>query len=134
MGQASPHPLLVPRSGTDYHPQHHSGCVSHPSGNSFFGVSYLPTAHTQSSFFRGCVATARRHSLLSLSHSFPPTKRFCLPVWCIEEYVFLSKKIKQALLSYKTATFVTSFNCQCCLISFDTHIHFVRYTHSHRSI
>ena len=28
-----PHPNLVPRSGTDYHPQHHTGCVSPPSGN-----------------------------------------------------------------------------------------------------
>mgnify|MGYP004632373571 CR=1 FL=1 len=49
-------------------------------------------------------------------------------------HVFLSKKIKQALFSYKTATIVTWFNCQCCLISFDAHIHIVRYTHSHRSI
>ena len=29
----SPHPLLVPQSGTDHHPQHHRGCVSPPSGN-----------------------------------------------------------------------------------------------------
>ena len=28
-----PHPLMVPRSGTDYHPQYHTGCVSPPSGN-----------------------------------------------------------------------------------------------------
>ena len=28
-----PHPNLVPRSGTDYHPQHHKECVSPPSGN-----------------------------------------------------------------------------------------------------
>ena len=33
VGQASPHPLLVPQSGTDHHPQHHTGCVSPPSGN-----------------------------------------------------------------------------------------------------
>ena len=44
VGQGSPHPLLVPQSGTDYHPQHHRGCVSPPSGNSFLGVSDLPTA------------------------------------------------------------------------------------------
>ena len=37
VGQGSPHPLLVPQSGTDYHPQHHRGCVSPPSGNSFGG-------------------------------------------------------------------------------------------------
>ena len=40
VGQASPHPLLVPQSGTDYNPQHHSGCVSPPSGNDRGGVSY----------------------------------------------------------------------------------------------
>ena len=37
VGQASPHPLLVPQSGTNYHPQHHRGCVSPPSGNSLGG-------------------------------------------------------------------------------------------------
>ena len=42
VGQESPHPLLVPQSGTDYHPQHHRGCVSPPSGNSL-GAD-LPTA------------------------------------------------------------------------------------------
>ena len=31
----SPHPLLVPQSGTDYHPQHHRGCVSPPPGRVF---------------------------------------------------------------------------------------------------
>ena len=42
---------------------------------------------------------------------------------------------------YKTATFVTSFICYVVslrsihtLISFDTHIHFVRYEHVHRSM
>ena len=39
VGQASLHPLLVPQSGTDYHPQHHSGCVSPPSGN-YMGWKY----------------------------------------------------------------------------------------------
>ena len=34
-----PHPLLVPRSGTDHHPQHHLGCVSPPSGN-YMGWKY----------------------------------------------------------------------------------------------
>ena len=34
-----PHPNLVPRSGTDYHPQHHTGCVSPPSGN-YMGWKY----------------------------------------------------------------------------------------------
>ena len=63
---------------------------------------------------RGCVATARRHSLL---------------------------KVNQSLFSYKTATFVTSFICYVVslrsihtLISFDTHIHIVRYTHSYRTM
>lgn len=53
----------------------------------------------------------------------------------------MSEKAKQALFSYKTATFVTSFNwycdviqLQCCLTSFDVSIHIVRYTHSLRSI
>ena len=40
VGPGSPHPLLVPQSGTDYHPQHHRGCVSPPSGNSFGGQIY----------------------------------------------------------------------------------------------
>ena len=42
---------------------------------------------------------------------------------------------------YKTATFVTSFICYVVslrsihtLISFDTHIHIVRYTHSYRTM
>ena len=35
VGQTSPHPLLVPQSGTDYQPQHHRGCVSPPSGRVF---------------------------------------------------------------------------------------------------
>ena len=39
VGQASLHPLLVPQSGTDYHPQHHTGCVSPPSGN-YMGWKY----------------------------------------------------------------------------------------------
>ena len=33
------HTNLVPRSGTDYHPQHHTGCVSPPSGN-YMGWNY----------------------------------------------------------------------------------------------
>ena len=32
-GISPSHPLLVPQSGTDYHHQHHTGCVSPPSGN-----------------------------------------------------------------------------------------------------
>ena len=32
-----PHPLLVPQSGTDYHPQHHTGCVSPPFGELYLG-------------------------------------------------------------------------------------------------
>jgi len=44
VGQESPHPLLVPQSGTDYHPQHHTGCVSPPSGNYMGGGSHVPTA------------------------------------------------------------------------------------------
>ena len=39
VGISSAHPLLVPRSGTDYNPQHHSGCVSPPSGN-YMGWKY----------------------------------------------------------------------------------------------
>ena len=86
VGQTSPHPLLVPQSGTDYHPQHHRGCVSPPSGNSFGGQIYpqLRCFAACSGFhdigpaprnpqlilnlfaFVGCVATARRHSLLCL--------------------------------------------------------------------
>ena len=42
VGQTSPHPLLVPQSGTKYHPQHHRGCVSPPSGNSFGGYHFYP--------------------------------------------------------------------------------------------
>ena len=89
VGQGSPHPLLVPQSGTDYHPQHHRGCVSPPSGNSFFGgvrfthscaasqlavgFHYIcptprnPQLKLNLLVVRGCVATARRHSLLGLS-------------------------------------------------------------------
>ena len=44
-----------------------------------------PAVHTQSACVLGCVATAGRHSLLSLSHSFPLTKRTCL-------LVFMSKR------------------------------------------
>ena len=33
VGISSAHPLLVPRRGTDYRPQHHTGYVSPPSGN-----------------------------------------------------------------------------------------------------
>ena len=104
----TPHPLLVPQSGTDYHPQHHSGCVSPPSGNDRGGgiilypqlrcfaacsgfhdigpasrnpqlilnllpfvAAWLPYHNAQSTItsfacVRGCVATARRHSLLRL--------------------------------------------------------------------
>ena len=29
------HPNLVPQSGTDYHPKHHMGCISPPSGRVF---------------------------------------------------------------------------------------------------
>ena len=88
VGQGSPHPLLVPQSGTDYHPQHHRGCVSPPSGNSFgggrfthscaasqlaVGFHYIgpaprnPQLKLNLLVVRGCVATARRHSLLCLS-------------------------------------------------------------------
>ena len=42
VGQTSPHPLLVPQSGTEYHPQHHRGCVSPPSGNSLGGYHFYP--------------------------------------------------------------------------------------------
>ena len=42
MGQASLHPLLVPQSGTDYHPQYQTGCVSPPSGNSFWEGHIYP--------------------------------------------------------------------------------------------
>ena len=86
VGQGSPHPLLVPQSGTDYHPQHHRGCVSPPSGNSFGGQIYPqlrcfaacsgfhdigpaprnPQLKLNLLVVRGCVATARRHSLLGL--------------------------------------------------------------------
>ena len=87
VGQTSPHPLLVPQSGTDYHPQHHMGCVSPPSGNSFGGYHFYPQLRcfaACSGFhdigpaprnpqlilnllaFVGCVATAGRHSLLGL--------------------------------------------------------------------
>ena len=82
------HLLLVPRSGTNHH-QHYRGSVSPPSGNTCgrYGRAHVPTAallrslqwvswhrsrsaepaaHTQSACVRGCVATARRHSLLSL--------------------------------------------------------------------
>ena len=67
VGQASLHPLLVPQSGTDYHPQHHTGCVSPPSGN-YMGWKYrtYPQLILNLQIVRGCVATAGRHSLLSL--------------------------------------------------------------------
>ena len=32
-GISTHHHPLVPRSGTDYHPKHHTGCISPPSGN-----------------------------------------------------------------------------------------------------
>jgi|GEM_PF-7020306 len=40
MQKASPHHLLVPQSGTDYHPQQYTGSISPLSGNSFFGHMY----------------------------------------------------------------------------------------------
>ena len=59
----------------------------------------------------------------------------------VRGYGGTSKKVKQALFSYKTATLVTSFNwyCdviqfQCCLTSFVMSIYFVRCKHSFRSI
>ena len=52
----------------------------------------------------------------------------------VRGYGETSKKVKQALFSYKTATLVTSFNCQCCLTSSDTSIYFVRCEHSLRSL
>ena len=93
-----PHPLLVPRSGTDYHPQHHTGCVSPPSGNymgwkyrtypqrrcfaACSGFHYIGPAPRNTQLrldlgltVRGCVATARRHSLLSY------TKKIPTPFW-----------------------------------------------------
>ena len=62
-----PHPLLVPQSGTDYHPQYHTGCVSPPSGN-YMGWKYrtYPQLILNLQIVRGCVATAGRHSLLGL--------------------------------------------------------------------
>ena len=89
VGQGSPHPLLVPQSGTDYHPQHYRGCVSHPSENSFGGQIYPqlrcfaacsgfhdigPAPRTPQFILnqlavQGCVTTARHHSLLRLPFS-----------------------------------------------------------------
>ena len=40
MQKASPHHLLVPQSGTDYHPQQYTGSISPLSGNSFLGHMY----------------------------------------------------------------------------------------------
>ena len=82
VGQVSPHPLLVPQSGTDYHPQHHRGCVSPPSGNSLggrfthscaasqlaVGFHYIgpaprnPQLKLNLLVVRGCVAMASRRS------------------------------------------------------------------------
>ena len=95
VGQTSPHPLLVPQSGTDYQPQHHRGCVSPPSGNymwwRFRTYPQLRCFAACSGFHdigpaprnpqlklnllvvRGCVTMARRHSLLR-SHSPQSTK------------------------------------------------------------
>ena len=88
VGQASPHPLLVPQSGTDYYPKHHTGCISPPSGNymwwrcrtypqlrcfaacsGFHDIGPAPRnpqLKLNLLVVRGCVATAGRHSLLSL--------------------------------------------------------------------
>ena len=86
--QTPSHPLLVPRSGTGYFSQHHRGSVSPPSGN-YMGWKYRtypqlrcfaacsgfhdigpaprnPQLILNLLVVRGCVATARRHSLLSL--------------------------------------------------------------------
>ena len=59
----------------------------------------------------------------------------------VRGYGGTSKKVKQALFSYKTATLVTSFNWYCDIIQFqcyltssDTSIHFVRYEHSLRPL
>ena len=67
---------------------------------------------------------------------YSPTYTELLKIFYLvsKKHVFLSKKIKQALFSYKTATLVTSFNCQCCLTSSDTSIYFVRCEHSLRSL
>ena len=40
--QTPSHHILVPRSGTDYHPQHHRGGVSPPPGNPFLGNHMYP--------------------------------------------------------------------------------------------
>ena len=36
-GISTHHHPLVPRSGTDYHPKHHTGCVSPPFGELYLG-------------------------------------------------------------------------------------------------
>ena len=107
VGQASLHPLLVPQSGTDYHPQHHTGCVSPPLRGTIF--RWRCSTYPQLRCFAAC----------SGFHYIGPAPRN----------------------PYKTATFVTSFICYVVslrsihtLISFDTHIHIVRYTHSYRTM
>ena len=87
-GISTHHHPLVPRSGTDYHPKHHTGCISPPSGN-YMGwrcrtypqlrcfaacsgfhdigpASRNPLLILNLLVVRGCVATAGRHSLLGL--------------------------------------------------------------------
>ena len=127
VGQASPHPLLVPRSGTDYMRQS-------PFGELYgVEVAHVPTAALLRSL--QWVSLYRSRSAEPAAHTQSAGRSW------VRGYGGTSKKIKQTLFSYKTATLVTSFNwyCNvihllCCLISFDTHIHFVRYKHSHRSI
>ena len=64
-----PHPLLVPRSGTDYHPQHHTGSVCPPSGN-YMGWKYR--TYPQLRCFAACsgfldIGPAPRNSQLILN-------------------------------------------------------------------
>ena len=67
---------------------------------------------------------------------YSPTYTELLKIFYLvsKKHVFLSKKIKQALFSYKTATIADTKHFVRSLTSFDMSIHIVRCKHSLRSI
>ena len=89
VGQASLHPLLVPQSGTDYHPQHHRGCVSPPSGNYMGGG----VARTHS-----CAASqlAVGFIIIGPAPRNPQLLRFALSS-CLKKHVCMSSCLKTCL-------------------------------------
>ena len=105
VGQASPHPLMVPQSGTDYHPQHHTGCVSPPSGN-YMGWKYCTYPQLRS--FGAC----------SGFHDIGPASRN--PQLILYLLVFVGAWLRRdAIASYvcNASLYVTALPCTILLCS-----------------